>query len=295
MHKIRALFAKSAPRIAFQINSDLHLEVGQQYSSFEIKPAADYLILAGDIGRLIDYDALLGFLRSQTAQFKLVFFVLGNHEFCGTTFEAGLQAAKRLEEEPSLSGRLILLHQGRYDLPDSMITILGCTLWSRIPAESRDIVEAKVKAIQKIEGWTVDKHNERFESDSEWLRSQLQAIQAENSAVKYKKAKRSIVVVSHHAPSLQGTSSPNHIGSPWTCAFASDVLTEGDWAGVNTWLFGHTHYTTQFNKYGVRVVSNQRGYVLPGAKDMEPTALKDASTVFNPRKTLAVPSSSFSG
>lgn len=100
---IWSLFAKPAAQTAFQINSDLHLEIGQQYSSFEIKPSADYLILAGDIGRLIDYEDFLGFLRIQTAQFKLVFLVLGNHEFYGDTFEAGLQNARRLERELCLS------------------------------------------------------------------------------------------------------------------------------------------------------------------------------------------------
>jgi len=49
-------FFVQPPQTPFQINSDLHLEVGQQYATFDIKPSAEYLILAGDIGKLIDYD-----------------------------------------------------------------------------------------------------------------------------------------------------------------------------------------------------------------------------------------------
>jgi hypothetical protein len=34
-------------------------------------------------------------------------------------------------------------------------------------------------------------------------------------------------------------------------------------------MFGHTHYTTEFRENGVRVVSNQRGYVLPWTRTDE--------------------------
>lgn len=43
------------PRPQVQIMSDLHLEVGQQYASFTFPTTAPFLMLAGDIGRLIDY------------------------------------------------------------------------------------------------------------------------------------------------------------------------------------------------------------------------------------------------
>lgn len=46
-------------------------------------PTHHYLILAGDIGRLQDYDGLAQFLATQCERFERVFFVLGNHEFYG--------------------------------------------------------------------------------------------------------------------------------------------------------------------------------------------------------------------
>lgn len=48
----------------FQIMSDLHFELGQQYSSFYIPSSAPYLLLAGDIGRLVHYHLFLTFLHS---------------------------------------------------------------------------------------------------------------------------------------------------------------------------------------------------------------------------------------
>lgn len=49
--------------MSFQINSDFHLEVGQQYFSLQVPASAPYLVPAGDIGRLVDYDSYLDFLK----------------------------------------------------------------------------------------------------------------------------------------------------------------------------------------------------------------------------------------
>jgi len=253
---------------SFQTLSDLHLEINQQYSSFEVPVASKHLILAGDIGRLQDYSEYLGFLQKQTTNFEIVFLVLGNHEFYNESFQSGLEKARQLEQEPCLNGRLVLLCQRRYDIPGTCVTILGCTLWSLIPSEAREIVQSKIQDFKKIEGWAIDQHNAAHESDLSWLRHEVQAIHQENGKVTQKRDARSIVVVTHHAPSLQHTSSPQHAQNPWSAAFGTDLLSE-KWDGVKLWVFGHTHYTTEFKEKGIRVVSNQRGYVLPWSKSTE--------------------------
>lgn len=52
-------------------------EVEKQYSTFEIPPSALCLVLAGDVGRLVDYKSHLAFLARQTQGFEKVFLVLG--------------------------------------------------------------------------------------------------------------------------------------------------------------------------------------------------------------------------
>ena len=55
LRAVRELMTPAAsPRV--QILSDLHLEVGQQYSSYTFPATAPFLLLGGDIGRLIDYE-----------------------------------------------------------------------------------------------------------------------------------------------------------------------------------------------------------------------------------------------
>lgn len=223
INKIRSIFSKSSSP-AFQILSDLHLEAGQQYSSFKIPPSAPFLILAGDIGRLIDYDAYAAFLAKQTAQFERVFWVLGNHEFYGLS-----------------------------------------------------------------EDWTIDCHNESHKCDITWLKDQVTKIQQQNESIENGESKRNILVVTHHAPSIQETSSPKNVGNAWSSAFATDLIHEGNWPNVKTWVFGHTHFTTKFDKCGLIVLSNQRGYFLHGTND-EKRAERSGNGGFDVRCVIPHPS-----
>ncbi|KAL4945756.1 hypothetical protein BDV06DRAFT_8808 [Aspergillus oleicola] len=265
--KIWSLFGRESTLSAsFQVLSDLHLEIGQQYSSFKIPVCAKHLVLAGDVGRLVDYDNYRTFLKQQTEQFELVFLVLGNHEFYNDTFVAGLERAQQLEKEPCMNGRLVLLNQRRFDIPESSVTVLGCSLWSQIPDESRDMVRMKIQDFEKIKGWNVDDHNAAHKSDISWLLGEVRPISEENKS-RDQSEKRSILVTTHHAPSLKRTSEPKHEKKPWSVAFGTDVLNNLPRSSpVRAWVFGHTHYTTEFRERGVRVVANQRGYVLPWMK-----------------------------
>jgi len=245
--------------------SDLHLEVGKQYRSFEFPVTAPRLILAGDIGCLADYELYLEFLGVQCKRFDRVFLVLGNHEFYGLSRDEGLRRANALEKEPVLEGRLVLLNRRRVDLgryPD--VAIIGCTLQSRITPESRSMVEMKVQDFKRIEGWTVDHHNEEHEKDLEWLQEQIKIVRGGEDG-----SRKQILVVTHHAPCMEGTSRPFDATNMCSTAFSTDLL-EGEnnpLTDVHCWIFGHTHYTTDFMKSGVRVVSNQRGYVLSPSSD----------------------------
>lgn len=249
-----------------QVLSDLHLEVGQQYSSYDFPVSAPWLVLAGDVGRLIDYDVYLDFMFRQTNRYQRVFLVLGNHEFYGLDHQAGIRKAHELVAEPRLGGGVVLLHRNQWDDPEpgSNITILGCTLWSRVPDHARDIVRDKVKDYKKIEEWSVDKHNDQHNQDLGWLRERCRELASTAPG-------QHVLVVSHHAPATKGTSDPRYGDSPWSSAFSTDILGLGAgggggsylWGQVRAWIFGHTHYSTDFIVDGVRVVANQRGYVVP--------------------------------
>ncbi|KAF1951786.1 hypothetical protein CC80DRAFT_495925 [Byssothecium circinans] len=259
--------AKTSRRLQFM--SDLHLEIGQQYMSFDFPTTAPFLVLGGDIGRLVDYDGYLAFLQRQATRYERVFLVLGNHEFYGMSYGEGLERAGQLVCEPALAGKTTLLQQGRYelDLPGARVIILGCVLWSRIAAESAERVAMAVSDFKQIRGWTVDAHNAAHAADLAWLQAEMECIQREKSGERERE--RVVVVITHHAPLVRGTASPRHDDSPYRSAFATDLLCRhgigADCNRVKFWVFGHTHWTTDFAAAsGVRLVSNQRGYVFPG-------------------------------
>ncbi|RMY14527.1 hypothetical protein D0868_01415 [Hortaea werneckii] len=110
--------------MALQIVSDLHLESPKAYDIFEIAPKAPYLALLGDIGTLSDShkNDFLSFLRRQLQNFRIVFFIAGNHEAYGTTWLKAQAVLHELEQESSNSdslGKFVFLNRRAYKLPDS--------------------------------------------------------------------------------------------------------------------------------------------------------------------------------
>ena len=159
----------------FQVMTDLHLEVGQQYSKFNIPPCAPYLILAGDIGRLLDYDSLAQFLASQCSGFERVLYVLGNHEFYGASRAQGLERARQLQCDPRLQQLLSILNRTRVEIAES-ITILGCTLQSYISPDREQIVTSRIQDFRHIEDWTTADHNDEHTRAVNWLKAQVEHV-----------------------------------------------------------------------------------------------------------------------
>ena len=269
---------------SFQVLSDLHLEIGQQYRDFLIPVAAPYLILAGDIGRLRDVEHYSDFLSYHCTLFQKVYLVLGNHEFFGVTRREGLRIAAELEQDPRMAGRLLILNRTREDVSRN-ITILGCTLQSNIPPDTQEIVRAKVADFKRIEGWTIENHNNEHVADVAWLRQEIAAIRAAEKERLEHGPRRTILVVTHHAPSRRGTSDPRNENNPWSTAFATDLLSSSseerisELDDVQWWVFGHTHYCTEKTLRTVRMFSNQRGYIFPLHQDKDANSIRAASSL----------------
>ncbi|KAK3681739.1 Metallo-dependent phosphatase-like protein [Podospora appendiculata] len=284
----RSSEARSSPDCRFQFISDLHLELGRQYATFDFPVTAPFLILAGDIGCLSHYDEYLSFLQRQTARYNRVFLVLGNHEFYRLSRSAGLEKARQMEKEAVLAGKMTLLQQDSYTIPEQPdVTLLGCTLWSFIPKESSAAITSVMNDFKHIEGWTVDAQNEAHAADLAWLRKEVEMIRQD--ARQQGNPRRMVVVGTHHAPLTAGTSSPDHKGGPLNAAFATNVCESGDWRPVRYWVFGHTHWTTEIETNSVRVVANQRGNVFSPGKDLDSKLEKrPAEHTFDPARVIEV-------
>jgi len=212
------------PTLKLQVLSDLHLEQRMglsQYRKFDIPAEAEYLVLAGNIGRLAHpdhVDAYRSFLRKQCENFKRVFLIAGNGEFSdsetGDSFEGCLRTLRDFAKHPAMRHRLTVLEEDRFDFDHLgyRVTLLGCTLWARHRADQQIVS----KDLTRINGWSSAENNRRNKQSLRWLQQQVKHIREfpENRD-------RKIIVLTHHAPTIFGTADgqkpvgPDGIWSDW--------------------------------------------------------------------------------
>jgi hypothetical protein len=145
-----------------QIMSDLHLETHPTYD-YSFPTTAPHLALLGDIGHVAN-DQLIQFLVRQLLRYKVVFFLLGNHEPYHTSWDFArermakfVRNAARLRENDFSVGKFVFLDQTRYDLNDE-ITVLGCTLFSNVRPEQAAAVQSRLVDFRDILRWDVGDH-----------------------------------------------------------------------------------------------------------------------------------------
>ncbi|BFZ64802.1 hypothetical protein YB2330_005955 [Saitoella coloradoensis] len=251
-----------------QLLSDLHLDLHTSYEC-EIPVTAPRLLICGDLGRANDprYTVFLSSLaeRRITGEgWEKILVVLGNHEPLASSWDEAKAVIEAVAVESAKNGgsAVEIMWQRRVDI-DERMTVLGCTLFSNIPPDKHQIVEDRMPEFGLVEGWTVDKHNAEHVEDVRWLRREIQKCRDEG---------RKVIVATHHAPLVEGTSPERYEDSPHVSGFATDVLCRSDdsdvhdyqaesfgWEGVDVWAFGHTHKNVDMIVSGIRVVSNQRG------------------------------------
>ncbi|KAF4239045.1 hypothetical protein CNMCM8980_009529 [Aspergillus fumigatiaffinis] len=233
---------------SFQLVSDIHLEAPPAYDLFDIPPKAPYLALLGDIGYVKD-DGFFVFLEGQLRKFQM------------------RKASEESTNAENKLGEFVFMDQTRYDIcPD--VTVLGCTLHSRITQSQEERVSLSLNDFYHIENWDVESHRTAHEADLAWLNKQVTNITRSDPH-------RKIVVFTHHSPTLDARATdPAHVNSPITSAFATDLTGEPCWEKpqVRLWAFGHTHYNCDFvdSRTGKRIVANQRGYYFAQSKGYDP-------------------------
>ncbi|KAH7029070.1 Ser/Thr protein phosphatase superfamily [Microdochium trichocladiopsis] len=254
--------------VEFQIVSDLHLESPKAYDSFEISPRAPYLALLGDIGCTKHRNGYLGFLRRHLHLFKIVFLVLGNHEPWYSSWDDSREQMREFEETirherntDATLGEFVFLDKSAYTFSpasDGKVTVLGCTLFSRVPEHALKAVSFGIKNFYHISGWTVEEHDENFQQELSWLNDQVRNRQDKDDR---------LVIFTHHSPSLDDRAmDPKHKNSLILSGFASDLSSEVCWTSPNVklWAFGHNHFNCDFidEVHQIRVFTNQRGYAI---------------------------------
>lgn len=226
--------------------SDLHLE----FAPFAPPPVdADVVVVAGDAAT-----GLHG-LEWIAATFagRPVVYVAGNHEYYR-------QALPHLTDK--LRARAADL--GIHFLEDAEATLggvrfLGCTLWTDFRLHGPGPL-AMVRAQQGMNDFRHIRVSPKFRR---FTPADAVAIHARSLAwLRAALASRGdapCVVVTHHAPSVQGVK-PGFANDPLSPAYASHLDELVADSGAALWIHGHTHVHADYRCGDVRVVSNARGY-----------------------------------
>lgn len=246
--------------------SDLHLEA----QDFQHRlPGGDVLIIAGDLCHAMALDPartdrysvkqrerVLRLVDEATRAFAHVIVVAGNHEHYGSVFE---DTAPLLRQH--LAG-VTVLDDEHIEIDD--VRFFGTTLWTDLAG--RD--PAASERIRRGMGEYFFAKTRRANDDGETVSTKLlpaDTLAAHDRAVAKLSALAALpeqptVVVSHHAPSLQGLN-PLHKGNGLDGAFASDL--DDVIAGMtNTpfWVHGHTHIRKKYRIARTTILANCRGF-----------------------------------
>lgn len=263
--------------------SDLHLE-SQAFPW--CLPEGDLLIIAGDLchaARLDPVrsdkfskamrDLVLRFVEDAIASYRRVLLIAGNHDHYDGVFG---ETAKLLRRH--LPG-ITVLDNETVDVDG--VRFFGSTLWSDFEGrpDVMDGVRRKmgeyffVKVREAAPDGTVVLRKFQPEDAANACQSAMAALK---TAVTEANGKP-LVVITHHAPSLQGLN-PLHRGNGVDAAYASNldpVIEAMD--AIRYWVHGHTHVRKRYRIGETVVVSNARGFEGkdPSARSFAPSASFD--------------------
>jgi hypothetical protein len=133
----------------------------------------------------------------------------------------------------------------------------GSTLWSHVPPEhDAEVLSRREECPNFTEIFTTPHENitpalmrQEFANNVAFIQQQLQ--QAKPLGLK-------CVVLTHHAPSMEGTISFRHKGSVLNHTYATP-LPHPDPSAIRLWCFGHTHWNAWHWSEGYELMSNQVG------------------------------------
>jgi predicted phosphodiesterase len=235
------------PHVKIQIASDLHLEFFRRghpdYRVIEPAPAADLLVLAGDI------EQGSGAQRMFANWPVPVIWVAGNHEFYKGSYEA---VQEQFAGRPRLGATRYLENA---ECVFNGVRFLGATLWTDYRLAGTPRASKAIAREQMLDHKLIEYHKRPFTParaqtlhlrTRKWLESKLD-----------EPFDGRTVVVTHHGVHPDSVHA-KYAGDDCNPAFVSDLSPLLGKAAL--WIHGHTHSSFDYTVGAARIVVNPRGY-----------------------------------
>jgi predicted phosphohydrolase len=235
-------FLAKNENMKFQIISDLHIEKGNHPKNYITPHENATLIVAGDVGRIENYDKYVETLQWMCDSFEKVLIVPGNHEYYSEnprlTYNKINKIFRKLEAK--FDNLRFLINE---DLILGKLVIFGSTFWSYCPHQYFNNIP-----IYNEDGTLITSgdYNGFHQSSQRALESRIDYCT---------RMKFDLLVITHHAPTFYETLGSKHRNSEDTKNYmycsSSDLLLKN--SVIKYWVYGHTGYNGTYDK----LVSNQ--------------------------------------
>jgi predicted phosphohydrolase len=253
-------------KLLFQLYSDLHLELTKTIP--KIKPISPYLFLSGDITK-VSHPSFIEFFEYCNNNWLKTFYIMGNHDYWNSNSSMQKIKQKILDifEQKQLTN-IILLDNKAYSLNDD-INIVGSTFWTPSPFVSEyegkmyindyNMIRVLKDGIPRPSDLTPRDVNKLHMEDVIFISTYLN----QEDLNKNKKC----IVMTHFPPQRSGTSHPkfeneNNVMKNYFTHPNGTLNNFVNLSNILCWMSGHTHYSYDLvSKEGVRLISNQMGYV----------------------------------
>jgi predicted phosphodiesterase len=237
-----------------QYISDIHLEFFKVLPKQIVRPVADILCLAGDIG--YPFSSLYtNFLKQVSRDFKKVFLITGNHEYYSMGANKGHDMAEIDDKITNLIKDNYLYNVTYLDnsFEDyNGYRFVGTTLWTCLNSP-----QTYINDFHTIPEMTEELYNTMHEISREFLQTDIII-----------KSPLPVIVMTHHLPSYS-LISDKYKADKYTAynQFFASGCEDLFAPTIKAWIYGHTHSENKQYINGIEFVCNPLGY--PGENKKE--------------------------
>lgn len=261
---------------SFDLISDMHVDMNRAWddqktydgiSSFypwHLQRQSDVLVIAGDCAN--DPMTASAVVAEAAEFYSHVFYVPGNHEhYIGASDRAATVSVNEqwLRDSLSIFPNVIVLNE--YSVTKLGGTaVIGCTGWydwQLFPFAARE---------QQYQAWKDESNDARYiRFDPEGFPDKLASRQAKALCGHVERlavddSVERIVVITHTIPHEAGVVSAktnhSHLNGSYANTAMRHVMTAMGREKIACWVYGHTHFRSDFEAEGIRFVNNARGY-----------------------------------